>query len=125
MPKHPIYIAMLTDTARAAIGLPHPSGRAAMRILENEGFGFDNYIDIFDGGPTMTARTAWVKAVRDPRTAAVLTSGKHGGDPAPAASARTDAFRRASRAGRGPARRPVAPDLGPLRAPDVRRHDHR
>src|SRR3546814_4246061 len=28
MPKHPIYIAMLTDTARAAIGLPHPSGRS-------------------------------------------------------------------------------------------------
>ncbi len=37
MPKHPIYTAMLTETARAAIGLPHPSGRAAMRMLENEG----------------------------------------------------------------------------------------
>jgi len=37
-PKHPIYIAMLSETARAAIGLPHPSGRAAMRMLENEGF---------------------------------------------------------------------------------------
>ncbi|WP_066488757.1 arginine N-succinyltransferase, partial [Sphingomonas sp. CCH9-F2] len=57
MPKHPIYTAMLSDTARAAIGLPHPSGRAAMRMLENEGFAFENYIDIFDGGPTMTART--------------------------------------------------------------------
>src|SRR3546814_20009791 len=82
MPKHPIYIAMLTDTARAAIGLPHPSGRAAMRMLENEGFGFDNYIDIFDGGPTMTARTDRVKAVRDARTAAVLTCDKDGGDQA-------------------------------------------
>src|SRR3546814_11818270 len=69
MPKHPIYIAMLTDTARAAIGLPHPSGRAAMRMLENEGFGFDNYIDIFDGGPTMTARTDRVKAVQIGRSA--------------------------------------------------------
>lgn len=27
MPKHPIYTAMLTETARAAIGLPHPSPR--------------------------------------------------------------------------------------------------
>ena len=58
MPKHPIYTAMLSENARAAIGLPHPSGRAAMRMLENEGFAFENYIDIFDGGPTMTARTA-------------------------------------------------------------------
>src|SRR3546814_14377770 len=32
MPKHPIYIAMLTDTARAANGMPPPSGRAATRM---------------------------------------------------------------------------------------------
>ena len=32
MPKHPVYIAMLPETARSAIGLPHPSGRAAMDI---------------------------------------------------------------------------------------------
>ena len=56
-PKHPIYVAMLTESARSVIGLPHPSGRAAMRMLESEGFAFENYIDIFDGGPTMTART--------------------------------------------------------------------
>jgi arginine N-succinyltransferase len=65
MPKHPIYTAMLTESARAVIGLPHPSGRAAMRMLENEGFAFENYIDIFDGGPTMTARTDQVKTIRD------------------------------------------------------------
>src|SRR3546814_5019350 len=60
-----------SDVWSSDLGLPHPSGRAAMRMLENEGFGFDNYIDIFDGGPTMTARTDRVKAVRDARTAAV------------------------------------------------------
>ncbi|PZO72601.1 MAG: arginine N-succinyltransferase, partial [Pelagerythrobacter marensis] len=38
MPKHPVYIAMLDDEARKAIGMPHPSGRAAMRMLEDEGF---------------------------------------------------------------------------------------
>jgi arginine N-succinyltransferase len=65
MPKHPIYTAMLTESARAVIGLPHPSGRAAMRMLENEGFAFENYVDIFDGGPTMTARTDQVKTIRD------------------------------------------------------------
>ena len=32
MPKHPIYIAMLPETARAVMGLPHPTGRAAMHF---------------------------------------------------------------------------------------------
>ncbi|MCW1383988.1 arginine N-succinyltransferase [Novosphingobium sp. KCTC 2891] len=63
MPKHPVYIAMLPETARSAIGLPHPSGRAAMRMLEEEGFASEGYIDIFDGGPTMTARTDRVESI--------------------------------------------------------------
>jgi arginine N-succinyltransferase len=63
MPKHPIYTAMLADSTRAVIGLPHPSGRAAMRMLENEGFAFDKFVDIFDGGPTMTARTDQVRTI--------------------------------------------------------------
>lgn len=70
-PKHPVYTAMLSETARAAIGLPHPSGRAAMRMLENEGFAFENYIDIFDGGPTMTAKTDQVRSIRDAKPAKV------------------------------------------------------
>jgi len=71
MPKHPIYTAMLTDGARAAIGLPHPSGRAAMRMLENEGFAYEHYVDIFDGGPTMTAQTDAVRSIRDAEVATV------------------------------------------------------
>lgn len=65
MPKHPVYTAMLPETARAVIGLPHPSGRAAMRMLENEGFHWESYIDIFDGGPTMTARTDQIRSIRE------------------------------------------------------------
>ncbi|WP_374406108.1 arginine N-succinyltransferase [Pelagerythrobacter sp.] len=65
MPKHPVYVAMLDDHARGVIGMPHPSGRAAMKMLENEGFAYEGYLDIFDGGPTMTARTDRVKSVED------------------------------------------------------------
>jgi arginine N-succinyltransferase len=65
MPKHPVYIAMLTEAARAVIGVPHPSGRAAMRMLEEEGFAWENYIDIFDGGPTMTVRTDQIRSIRE------------------------------------------------------------
>lgn len=98
MPKHPIYTAMLTDGARAAIGLPHPSGRAAMRMLEHEGFAFENYVDIFDGGPTMTARTDQIRTVRDARDAELVTidevgQGAGGGTEALVATGRLGAFR--------------------------------
>ncbi|WP_340266794.1 arginine N-succinyltransferase [Sphingobium mellinum] len=56
MPKTPIYTAMLNDSARGVIGLPHPNGRAAMRMLETEGFTNPGYVDIFDGGPTMVGQ---------------------------------------------------------------------
>ena len=68
MPKHPVYIAMLSEAARHVIGMPHPSGRAAMRMLEVEGFAWENYIDIFDGGPTMTVRTDQIRSVREALT---------------------------------------------------------
>ncbi|MDP9413496.1 MAG: arginine N-succinyltransferase [Pseudomonadota bacterium] len=67
MPKTPIYTALLPDSARTVIGVPHPSGRAAMKMLENEGFAFDCYVDIFDAGPTMSAATDQVRTIRDSR----------------------------------------------------------
>ena len=71
MPKHPIYTAMLSESARAAIGVPHPNGRAAMRMLENENFSYDGYVDIFDGGPTMVAKTNDVTSIRNAKSAAI------------------------------------------------------
>ena len=71
MPKHPIYTAMLPDSARHVIGLPHPSGRAAMRMLEMEGFAHGGYVDIFDGGPTMAAPTDAVRSVAQAREATI------------------------------------------------------
>jgi arginine N-succinyltransferase len=71
MPKHPVYIAMLSEQARAVIGVPHISGRAAMRMLENEGFAWQKYVDIFDAGPTMTVQTDHIKTIREAATADV------------------------------------------------------
>lgn len=65
MPKTPIYTALLPESARAIMGVPHPSGRAAMRMLEQEGFSGGGYVDIFDGGPTMSAPIDQVRTVRD------------------------------------------------------------
>ncbi len=65
MPKTPIYVALLAETAQAVIGQPHPTGRAALKMLEQEGFYFERYIDIFDGGPTVTADTDEIRTIRE------------------------------------------------------------
>lgn len=100
MPKHPVYIAMLPESARAVIGVPHPSGRAAMRMLEEEGFAWENYVDIFDGGPTMTVRTDQIRSVREAKDVVVteITEqlGEHiGGDKMLVAVGRFEEFRAA------------------------------
>ncbi|MFV0644965.1 MAG: arginine N-succinyltransferase [Sphingomonadaceae bacterium] len=93
MPKHPVYIAMLSENARNVIGVPHPSGRAAMRMLENEGFAYEGYVDIFDGGPTMTARTDTVRSVSEAECRPVVTTGLEAGERAILATGHLDSFR--------------------------------
>jgi arginine N-succinyltransferase len=55
MPRHPVYVKLLAQEAQDVIGKPHPSSAAAMNILLKEGFHFNNYVDIFDAGPTIEA----------------------------------------------------------------------
>jgi len=43
-------------------------------MLEQEGFAFGNYIDIFDGGPTMIAPTDAIRTIREARTATVIAA---------------------------------------------------
>lgn len=54
MPKHPIYVELLPDDAKAVIAQTHPEGKGAKKLLENEGFRFDGVVDIFDAGPSMS-----------------------------------------------------------------------
>lgn len=93
MPKHPVYVAMLDAEARKVIGVPHLSGRAAMRMLENEGFAYEGYVDIFDGGPTMTARTDTVTSVKDSVEARVTAMDIEEGERAILATGRLSDFR--------------------------------
>ena len=78
-PKTPIYVSMLPDSARSVIGQPHPTGRAALKMLENENFVWDSYIDIFDGGPTVTARTDKIRTVVDAEWVRVAGVADNGG----------------------------------------------
>lgn len=63
-PQSPIYVSMLPESAQAVIGQPHPTGRAALKMLQKEGFVWDSYVDIFDGGPTVVAATDNVQSIK-------------------------------------------------------------
>ncbi|OBV12031.1 arginine N-succinyltransferase [Erythrobacter dokdonensis] len=93
MPKHPVYVAMLSEDARSVIGVPHPTGRAAMRMLENEGFRYEGYVDIFDGGPTMVAHTDNVTSVTSCNQAQVTGLDVAEGERAILATGRLGSFR--------------------------------
>ncbi len=55
IPRNPLYIKTLTPAAQAVIGKPHQSSMSAMNILLREGFRYNDYVDIFDAGPTIEA----------------------------------------------------------------------
>ncbi|MTD26143.1 arginine N-succinyltransferase [Erwinia sorbitola] len=74
MPKHPLYIDYLSDEAKAVIGQVHPHTAPARAVLEAEGFHFQNYVDIFDGGPTLECDIDRVRAIRKSRLIAVTIS---------------------------------------------------
>ncbi len=93
MPKHPIYTALLPESARFVMGHPHPSGRAAMRMLEAEGFEYEGYIDIFDGGPTMATDIDDVRSIREARSAPLAATNGASGTPSIVAAGRLKGFR--------------------------------
>jgi arginine N-succinyltransferase len=93
MPKHPVYIAMLGEEAKKVIGLPHPSGRVVMRMLEHEGFSYQGYVDIFDGGPTMLADTDKVRSIADNHHGEVVNDELEKGEKALIATGQFNDFR--------------------------------
>lgn len=71
MPGYPIYVPMLSDAAQEVIGQVHPSAQTVFDLLMDEGFETDNYVDIFDGGPVVHARTRELHTVRSSQVATV------------------------------------------------------
>jgi arginine N-succinyltransferase len=71
MPRHPIYLDLLTPAVRDAIGRPHAAAVPAMRLLQAEGLVPAREVDIFDAGPILECATAAIRSVRDARRARV------------------------------------------------------
>ena len=57
MPPNPIYVTLLSEAAQQALGEAHPATVGNLELLQREGFGAGHYVDIFDGGPVLEART--------------------------------------------------------------------
>ena len=57
MPHNPIYVSLLSDAAREAMGQCHRFSRQTCELLTREGFAPTDYVDIFDGGPVLKAHT--------------------------------------------------------------------
>ena len=91
-PRYPIYVSLLPKEAQAVLGQPHDDGRAAFNMIVSEGFVAGDYVDIFDGGPTVVAEIDSIRTVRDARHVTVTAIGE-GGVPVLAASGRGTAFR--------------------------------
>ncbi|MBE0485924.1 arginine N-succinyltransferase [Marinobacter sp.] len=63
MPPNPVYVTLLSEPAQAALGEPHPLTQPNYSLLQREGFQTGCYLDIFDGGPVLEARTDSLKTL--------------------------------------------------------------
>ncbi|MFO1396334.1 MAG: arginine N-succinyltransferase [Burkholderiales bacterium] len=80
MPKHPVYVNLLPQDARDAIGQVHRDTEPARAMLEQEGFRYEGYVDIFDAGPTLECFRDNVHAIRQSQ---VMTVALGEEDPVP------------------------------------------
>ena len=64
-PQHPIYVDLLPREAQDVIGKCHKDGAGARKLLEWEGFSFSNVVDIFDGGPLVSAKRDTIRTLRE------------------------------------------------------------
>ena len=71
MPQHPIYVPLLPQEAQDALGQVHRRTIPAKVMLEQEGFTYRNFVDIFDGGPTLHCETAAIRTVQGSSTVTI------------------------------------------------------
>ncbi len=73
MPKDPIHIKLLSESAQAVIAKPNRYSEPAMKMLEAQGFYYNDYVDIFDAGPTVQCRLDQIESVRVAKVYTVIT----------------------------------------------------
>lgn len=64
LPEFPIYIPLLPKETQEAIGKTHDSSKPAYKMLMQENFSFNQEVDIFEGGPILTANTDEIRTIQ-------------------------------------------------------------
>ncbi|MCK7545475.1 arginine N-succinyltransferase [Marinobacter bryozoorum] len=64
MPRFPIYLSLLPESATEVIGKVHKNTEPALNMLQAEGFNFNGLVDIFDGGPVVEAFLHNIRTIR-------------------------------------------------------------
>lgn len=65
MPKCPIYIPLLPQEARDVIGRVHEHTEPALKMLQDEGFRYNDMVDIFEAGPIIAVTRDKIRIVRE------------------------------------------------------------
>lgn len=98
MPRHPIYVMLLPQSAQDVIGHVHEQTKPALRMLQDEGFTFNNMVDIFEAGPVVSCRVDANRTVRESSHATVTSIADDLPDGRPAIIATTHHRMRACKA---------------------------
>ncbi|MEW4564493.1 arginine N-succinyltransferase [Bremerella sp. JC770] len=77
IPRHPVYLDLLSPEAQAAVAEVHPNTVPARRLLESEGFAYDNLVDIFEAGPVLHCSQQAIRVVRESRVLPVASIEQH------------------------------------------------
>lgn len=71
MPRHPIYVSLLSKKAQVAIGEVGIDAQPALHLLEKEGFRKNEWVDIFDAGPYVFAKKEEIRIFQNMRSGKV------------------------------------------------------
>ena len=64
IPRHPLYLDLLPEEARDAVAQVHANTVPARKLLESEGFHYEDLVDIFEAGPVLHCQRDEIRTVR-------------------------------------------------------------
>ncbi|MCE0495858.1 arginine N-succinyltransferase [Vibrio salinus] len=77
MPHYPLYVPLIDEEAQQVMGQVHSDAELQCHLLSEQGFEPDKYLEIFDGGPILTAPKSAVRLARE-TCFGVIQSGVNG-----------------------------------------------
>jgi arginine N-succinyltransferase len=75
-----VYVTLLSEAAQAALGQPHEMTVPNLELMQREGFQAGCYLDIFDAGPVLEARTDSLHTLVTSRSKTLHGASEDGGD---------------------------------------------